>query len=219
MTTLPARPTPNKPVNRVLPPRPLASATIIGSFTLLLYLVEFVNLVGFQGHLERFGVQPRTAGGLLGVVFAPLLHGSWAHLAANTVPVLLFGFLAMAGGLAQWIAVTITIWLVSGLGVWLTGDPGTVTVGASGVAFGWLTFLLVRGVFNRSLKQIAVAAVLLFYWGGVLWGVLPGNPGISWQAHLFGALAGILTAFLVARATRAQARAVGPASAAGSLGA
>jgi membrane associated rhomboid family serine protease len=172
------------------------------TFVGLLYLVQFVNVVAFQGTLARYGVRPRTLDGLSGVLWSPLLHGSWAHLAANTVPVLLFGFLAMAGGMRQWVAVTVTIWLVSGLGVWLTADPDSTTVGASGLAFGWLAFLLVRGLFNRSIKQIAVAAVLFFFWGGVLWGVLPGNPMVSWQGHMFGALAGVLAAWLAARSSR-----------------
>nr|WP_137816299.1 rhomboid family intramembrane serine protease [Gandjariella thermophila] len=173
-------------------------------FIASLYAVELANVVGFHDTLERYGVQPRTPSGLIGVLWAPLLHGGWGHLAANTVPVLVFGFLAMAGGIGQWVAVTVTIWLISGLGVWLTASPGSITVGASGLAFGWLAFLLVRGLFNRSIKQIAVAAVLLFFWGGVLWGVLPGNPMVSWQGHLFGALAGVLAAWLAARASRPQ---------------
>ncbi|WP_407649764.1 rhomboid family intramembrane serine protease [Goodfellowiella coeruleoviolacea] len=184
----------------MLPPRPLQAAVAMVAFTALLYVIEVVDAVGFHGQLDQYGVQPRSVPGLLGVVFSPLLHANYAHLASNTLPVLLFGFLAMAGGLAQWIAVTLTIWVVSGLGVWLTADAGSVTVGASGLAFGWLAFLLVRGLFNRSFKQIAVAAVLFFYWGSLLWGLLPGNPAISWQGHLFGALAGVLAAWLAARA-------------------
>ncbi|KAA2261344.1 rhomboid family intramembrane serine protease [Solihabitans fulvus] len=193
----------------------MQAAVVLVSFTALLYLIEFVDVAGFHGSLDRsFGVKPRQLSGLDGVLFAPLLHDGWAHLAGNTIPVLVFGFLAMAGGLAQWIVVTTVIWLVSGIGVWLTGDAGTVTIGASGLAFGWLAFLLVRGIFNRSFKQILVAAVLFFYWGGVLWGLLPGDQQISWQAHLFGALAGLLMAFLAARASRVRAArtvATGPA--------
>jgi len=81
------------------------------------------------------------------------------------------------------------------------------TIGASGVIFGWLTFLLVRGFFARSLKQIVLALVLFLIWGGVLWGVLPTDAHISWQAHLFGALAGVLAAWMVARADRGRTRA------------
>jgi membrane associated rhomboid family serine protease len=104
------------------------------------------------------------------------------------------------------------IWLVSGIGVWLLSPGGYITIGASGIAFGWLAFLLVRGVFNRGVGQILVALVLLFYWGSVLWGLLPGRPEISWQGHLFGALAGILCAWLIARANRRPAARTGPAA-------
>lgn len=85
-----------------------------------------------------------------------------------------------------------------GLGTWLFGSPG-LHLGASGLVFGWMVFLLVRGFFVRSLGQILVAAALFLYWGGMLWGVLPGQPGVSWEGHLFGALGGLLAAWLVAR--------------------
>ncbi len=200
MTTLPVQ----KQVNRILPPNPVQALIVIGSFTALLYLIEVVD-AAMSGRLDQFGIQPRTLGGLDGVLWAPLLHHGWPHLFANTLPVLLFGFLAMANGVGQWIAVTLTIWAFSGLGVWLVGDDGT-TVGASGIAFGWLAFLLVRGLFTRSFGQLVVAVVLFLYWGSTLLGVLPGNPGVSWQGHLFGAIAGILAAWLVSIANRTTTR-------------
>lgn len=198
-----SRPRPS-PAKRVLPPKPLAAGIVALAFTMLLYLVELVDVI-LPAQLDLAGIQARSLSGLDGIAWAPVLHAGWEHLFANTVPVLVFAFLAMAGGLAQWVAVTATIWLVAGLGVWLTAPPGVVTVGASGLAFGWLAFLLVRGVFNRSAGQLVVAAVLLFVWGGMLWGVLPGNPAISWQGHLFGALGGVLAAWIVARTDRARA--------------
>jgi membrane associated rhomboid family serine protease len=203
VSTLPAT-TEKKPVNRILPPNPLQALIVIGSFTVLLYVIEIVD-AAMSGRLDQFGIQPRTLGGLDGVLWAPLLHHGWAHLLANTLPVLLFGFLAMSSGVGQWVAVTLTIWLFSGLGVWLVGGDGT-TVGASGLAFGWLAFLLVRGLFNRALGQIMVAVVLFLYWGSTLLGVLPGNPGVSWQGHLFGAIGGILAAWLVSLANRTTTR-------------
>nr|WP_209647964.1 rhomboid family intramembrane serine protease [Kibdelosporangium banguiense] len=193
-------------MNRVVPPNPKQAAFVVLGFTALMYLIELID-VALPVHLDRWGIVARSWSGLDGVIWAPLLHGGWGHLFSNTLPVLLFGFLAMAGGLGQWIAVTVTIWLVSGLGVWLTAPSGVITVGASGIAFGWLAFLLVRGIFNKSLKQLAVAFVLFLYWGSTLLGVLPGDPGISWQGHLFGALAGVLTAWLTSRATRVKAAA------------
>lgn len=194
---------PPSPVSRVLPPNPKVAGLVVLSFTALLYLVELVD-AALGGKLDHDGIRPRTLSGLDGVAWAPLLHAGWAHLFANTVPVLVFGFLATATGIARWIAVTATVWVVSGLGVWLAGDSGTTTIGASGLAFGWLAYLLVRGIFNRSFAQLVVAAVLLMLWGGTLLGLLPGNPGVSWQAHLFGALGGVLAAWIAARADRKQ---------------
>ncbi len=185
---------------RVLPARPGQAAMIIAAFTGLLYLTEAMDMV-LGGALDQNGILPRQLEGLDGVLWAPLLHDGWPHLVANTVPVLVFGFLALAGGIGQFVAVTATIWLVGGLGTWLTGSPG-VHLGASGLIFGWLVFLLVRGFFARSLTQILLAVVLFGVWGSVLWGVLPGDAGISWEGHLFGAVGGLLAARLVARPDR-----------------
>lgn len=202
MSTLPV---PTDSSKRILPVKYKSAGIVVLAFTVLLYLVELVD-TGLHHGLDDDGVVPRTLSGLDGIVWAPLLHGGWGHLFSNTIPVLVFGFLAMASGVTRWIAVTALVWVVSGLGVWLTGDSGTSTIGASGLAFGWLAYLLVRGLFNRAFGQLAVAAVLLLVWGGTLWGLLPGNPGISWQAHLFGALGGVLAAWLAARTDRAKAR-------------
>jgi membrane associated rhomboid family serine protease len=202
--TLPAKPVENdkRPVNRILPPNPRQAAIVVGAFTLLLYVIELLDRI-LPANLERFGIVPRSISGLDGIVWAPLLHTTWGHLLSNTLPVLIFGFLAMSSGLGQWIAVSATIWLISGIGVWLVG--GGLTVGASGLALGWLTFLLLRGIFTRSFLQLLVAVVLFLYWGGTLLGVLPGDPGVSWQGHLFGAAAGVLAAWLVTIANRRAA--------------
>lgn len=174
-------------------------------FTALLYLAEAIDTTS-GGLLDAEGMLvPRSVDGLSGILTAPLLHTDWGHLAGNTVPFLVFGFLAMAGGFVQWFMVSALIWVLSGLGVWLVSS--NPVLGASGVIFGWFVFLLARGFFARSGRQIALAVVLFAIWGSILWGVLPSNPLVSWQAHLFGALAGLLAASVVARADR---RAVGP---------
>lgn len=172
----------------------------IAAFTGVLYLTEAVDTL-LGGALDADGIRPRHLDGLDGILWAPLLHHGWQHLVANTVPVLVLGFFALAGGVGQFVAVTATIWLVGGLGTWLTGSDG-VHLGASTLIFGWLVFLLVRGFFARSVAQILLAVALFAVWGGVLWGVLPGAAGLSWQGHLFGALGGLIAAQLVARADR-----------------
>jgi membrane associated rhomboid family serine protease len=186
--------------SRVLPARPGQAAMIITAFTGVLYLTEAVDTL-LGGALDADGIRPRRLDGLEGILWAPLLHHGWQHLAANTVPVLVLGFLALAGGVGQFVAVTATIWLVGGLGTWLTGNPG-VHLGASILIFGWLVFLLTRGFFARSPAHIVLALVLFAVWGGVLWGVIPGTAGVSWQGHLFGALGGLIGAQIVSRADR-----------------
>ncbi|SES37800.1 Rhomboid family protein [Actinokineospora terrae] len=189
----------------MFPPNPVQAVIVVGGFAALLYLIEFLDAV-LPADLDQFGIIARDSSGLDGILWAPLLHSGWGHLVSNTLPLVVLAFLAMANGLSQWIAVTATIWLVSGAGVWLTANPGTVTVGASGLCFGWLLFLLVRGLFTRSVLHIALALVLLGYWGTMLFGVLPGDPGISWQGHLFGALGGVLAAWLVSMGNRSVTR-------------
>jgi membrane associated rhomboid family serine protease len=169
-------------------------------FLALLWAIEAVDQWVFGGSLDQDGIVARQVDGLTGILWAPLLHVSWEHLIANSVPFFVLGFLVLAGGLGQFLAVTALVWLLGGFLTWCTGYG--VTVGASGVIFGWLAFLLFRGVFARSARHIALAVVLLLLYGSVLWGVLPGTPGVSWQAHLFGALAGVLAARLVSSADR-----------------
>jgi membrane associated rhomboid family serine protease len=183
---------------RVLPARPLQALGIILSFTALLWVIEVYD-AATGGRLDYDGIVPRTPDGLDGIVWAPLLHHGFGHLEANTLPFVIFGFLVLAAGLARFLLVTALIWVLAGLGVWLTAPDGSVTIGMSGVIFGWLTFLLVRGFFARSGLQILLAVGLFLVWGSVLIGVLPGQPDVSWQGHLSGALAGVLAAWLFAR--------------------
>ncbi|MGW1682810.1 rhomboid family intramembrane serine protease [Saccharopolyspora sp. NPDC002376] len=199
----------------MLPPNPLSAAVGMLIATAALYGIEFYDRVNPLTNLESYGIQPRSVGGLDGILWAPLLHAGWDHLWANTLPFLVLGWLVLAGGLGQFLAVTATIWIIGGLGTWLFGATPGVHIGMSGVIFGWMVFLLVRGFFQRSIAQILVAVVLFFYWGGMLWGVLPGQPGISWEGHLFGAIAGFLAAWLVGRSTRQRVTSGGPGTLAG----
>ena len=187
---------------RVFPAQPLRAAGAMLSFTAVLWVLEFYDQLTGQ-RLDQDGIVPRTTTGLEGILWAPLLHGGWAHLIANTLPFLIFGFLVLANGIGRFVAVTAIVWLLGGLGVWLTAADNSVTIGMSGVIFGWLTYLLVRGFFARSAAQIVLAVVVFLFWGGILLGVLPGQEGVSWQGHLFGALAGVLAAWLVAPRRRA----------------
>ncbi|GAA4779036.1 rhomboid family intramembrane serine protease [Actinomycetospora chlora] len=184
----------------------MRAAIVMVGIVALLWIIEILDRTVFvaldpPSGLDDDGIVPRTVDGLGGILWSPLLHGGFEHLAGNTVPLLVFGFLVLAGGLGQFLAVTAVIWLVSGVGTWLIGSPGS-TIGASGIIFGWFAFLLVRGFFARSVGQIVLAVVLLLIYGGLLFGVLPSTPGISWQAHLCGAIGGILAARLTVVADR-----------------
>jgi membrane associated rhomboid family serine protease len=180
------------------------AATVIGGFVALLYAIELLDTL-LDNRLDQEGVQPQDRDGLLGILFAPLLHVGWGHLAANTVPLLLLGFLILLSGVGHWLEVTAIVWVVGGLGTWLVAPPHTVHLGASVLVFGWLVHLILRGFFTRRPGQIVLGLVVLFLYGGVLWGVLPGQAGISWQGHLFGALGGGLAAWLTADASNSAA--------------
>lgn len=182
--------------------RGVVAAQVIALFVGLLYVIELVDTV-LGNRLDAAGVEPRDVDGLDGVLFAPLLHAGWSHLAANTVPLLVFGFLILLAGVARWFAVTAIVWVVGGVGVWLTGGEQTVHLGASVLAFGWLVYLLARGLFSRSASHVALGALLLFMYGGILLGVLPGQPGVSWQGHLFGAVGGLWAAWAFGARDRA----------------
>lgn len=179
----------------------MVAAEVILGFVGLLYAVELVDAVA-GGRLDRAGVRPREVDGLDGILFAPLLHVGWAHLVANTGPLLVFGFLILLAGVGRWLGVTAIVWVVGGAGTWMAAGEDTLHMGASVLAFGWLAYLLVRGFFSHSGGQIVIGLVLLFLYGGALWGVLPGQPGVSWQGHLFGAAGGGVAAWRLARGDR-----------------
>jgi membrane associated rhomboid family serine protease len=174
---------------------------LTAAFVALLWAVEVVDRTT-PGSLDRYGIRPRTDEGLAGIVVAPLLHLGWDHLEANSGPLLVLGFLVAVVSVARFVGVLAWSWLVSGVGVWLVGAGGSVTVGASGLVFGLLTYLLVAGFLERRPVGILVAVAVFVVYGSVLLGVLPGQPGISWQGHLFGAVGGLVAARSLARRRR-----------------
>jgi membrane associated rhomboid family serine protease len=164
--------------------------TILFWVVVLLWAIELVDLFVFGRRLDRFGIRPLNPEGLLGILFAPFLHGGFGHLIANTFPLMFLGWLVMLRRVADFFTVATFAILIGGLGTWLFGGPGTIHIGASGVVFGFLGYLLLRGYFERSFTSILLAVVVGIVYGGALWGLLPGVPGISWQGHLFGFVGG-----------------------------
>ena len=219
--TFPVPALPSSPVKKrrtdLIPARWQQALIVPVALIIAMVLVQIANTFDGDWLTRNAGIRPRTVDGLVGIVTAPFVHGGWGHLLSNAVPFLIFGFLVMVNGARQFIAVTVVVWLISGLGVWVVGGSGSVVVGASGIVFGWLAYLVVRGAFNRNAWQIVVGLVLLAGWGSIFWGVLPGANQISWQAHLFGALGGVLAAFLAARGTGARRPKPKPALPAGTL--
>lgn len=179
------------------------AALITGVFVVVLWVLEIVDTA--SGHaLDPYGIQPRSEEGLVGIAAAPLLHFGFDHLVSNTVPVAVLGFLTLATGIARGLLATAVIWVVGGLGVWLFAQPGSNHAGASVLVFGWIVFLVVRGFLNRSSTEILIGVAVFLLYSGALLGVLPGQPGVSWQGHLFGAIGGFLAARLLTTRRRAD---------------
>ncbi|QTZ92678.1 rhomboid family intramembrane serine protease [Streptomyces auratus] len=178
----------------------------------LLWVLEGVDTAS-GGALDSFGIQPREPAELADVVPAAFLHFGFAHLMANTLPLLLLGFVAaLRSGVRRFLAVVLLIILTSGLGVWFTAAPDSNTAGASGVIFGLFGYLLVRGFIERSLLDIGIGLVIGVLYGSILWGALPTDSQISWQGHLFGLIGGVLAAFVFRERARegAAGATVGP---------
>jgi membrane associated rhomboid family serine protease len=163
-----------------------------------MWVAEIVDVAA--GHrLDAYGIHPRDVEGLPEIVSAPFLHVGFGHLISNTVPFAIMGAAIALGGLARVAIVTIIVGFVSGLGTWLIASPNTVHLGASGIVFGYAAYLVSRGLLSKRLTELAIGAIVLAVWGfGLLQGLLP-QERISWQAHLFGAVGGVLAAYALAR--------------------
>jgi len=179
---------------------------ILLGVTVAAWALEFVDLVLF-GFLDQFGIRPRNPVGLLGIAVAPFLHLGFGHLVSNTLPFLILGGFVLIGGRRVFATASIFILGVGGGAVWMLGPAQTNHIGASLLIFGYLGFLLARGVFQRSAFWIGVSLFILLLYGGMLVGTLPGQPGVSWQGHLFGFVAGVLSARVLTTRSRPAAEA------------
>ncbi len=164
-------------------------------FVALIWTIEVIDRAFLGGSLDQLGILPRQAAGLRGIFLAPLLHGSFSHLLANTIPFLILGFLVRLRHKSHFLLLSTMIVLISGLGTWLIAPGNTVHIGASGLIFGYFAFLVVNVWYERSLAAVAPALVVIILYGGLIWGILPIQNGLSWQGHLFGLLGGALAAF------------------------
>ncbi len=169
----------------------------IGIAVAVMWVIEIFDALIMNQSMNGLGIHPREAGGLWGIALAPLLHGDFAHLTSNTMPFAILGFFTLLRGFNTFMFVTLFTTVVGGLCVWLIGESLSSHIGASGLIFGYFGFLVAIGVLERSLKAIGVAIMVGLLYGGIIFGIMPGQPGVSWEGHLFGFLAGIAAAFLV----------------------
>lgn len=174
-----------------------AAGQLIALWVGLLWVLEIVDQAS-DNALDTFGVRPREMEELVDIVPAAFMHFGFDHLIANTLPLLVLGFLAALRGVGRFLAVALIIIVVSGFGVWLVAPEGSNTAGASGLIFGLFGYLLVRGFVDRRITDVALGAVVAVFYGSILWGIIPTDAGISWQGHLFGLIGGVVAAFLTA---------------------
>jgi membrane associated rhomboid family serine protease len=171
---------------------------VVAAMAALMWVVEVVNALDHYD-LNQYGIEPRDADGLVGVVASPFLHGSWGHLIGNTLPFVVMGCAVALKGAGRVIAVTVIVGLVAGLGTWLVSPDNTITVGASGIVFGYATYLLCQGFFDREFLGIFIGLVVAALWGTALLSSLAPQPGVSWQGHFFGAVGGVIAAAALKR--------------------
>jgi membrane associated rhomboid family serine protease len=171
-----------------------------------MWLLEVLDVL-LRGRLDYWGIQSRSAAGLTGVPLAPFLHAGFSHLIANTVPFVVLGLLVAWRTERRMWPVTVTIGILGGLGVWLLGPANVVTIGASGMVFGFFAYLVTSAFLTRHWLDLLIAAVVVLLYGGLVWGVLPTGvgPGVSWLAHLTGAAAGVVAALALAPRSPATA--------------
>lgn len=174
----------------------VANIIYMGCSVIAFWLLEIVDWLVLGGYLDSFGIQPRTSDGFRNILFAPFLHYGFDHLLGNTVPFIILGGLVMLRGFQDFFYVAIIAGVVSGLGIWAFGLSNSVHLGASGVVFGFMGYLLLRGYFERSLVAVAIALFAGFLYGSMLFGlIMPFQPGISWLGHLFGFIGGGVAAY------------------------
>jgi len=181
-----------------LGPDRTAGLQLVVAMIAVMWIAEVVDVIA-GGRLDNYGIHPRDIDGLPEIVSAPFLHVGFGHLVSNTVPFAVMGVAIALGGLARVALVTVIVGVVSGLGTWVIASPSTIHLGASGLVFGYATYLVSRGFLSKRITELAVGALVVGVWGfGLLQGLLP-QERISWQAHLFGAIGGVLAAFLLAK--------------------
>ncbi len=194
---------------------PRQGVILLTAIVAVMWLIEVINTLDSNA-LDNDGIIPRDFGRLWSVFTAPFIHASFAHLISNTIPFVFMGAIIALRGAARLAVVTAIVIVIGGVGTWLIAPAHTVTIGASGVVFGYATYLLARGIFNRSALELLTGALVAVVWGGALLASIVPHYGVSWQGHVCGAIGGVVAAWLLARRARALGAPAGarsPASA------
>jgi len=194
---------------------------VMVGFIGLIWLLQIVNWAGHY-HLDNsYGILPRSVGRLPDIFTAPFLHFSWDHIEGNSGPLFVFGFLAAYRGVTRFLGVTVLVAVTSGLAVWLFQGNNQLTVGASGLIFGYFGYVLSRGLIDRNLIDALAAVVMALSYAYILTVAIPGTPGVSWMGHLGGLIGGVAAGwiFRTRRSARGPGRVKRPAASGGPRGA
>jgi membrane associated rhomboid family serine protease len=186
---------------------------LLTAIVALMWFLEVINSIDHDGLDHAAGIVPRDPGHVWAIFTAPFLHVSWTHLIDNTIPFVFMGVIIALWGAYRLALVTLIVIIVGGLGTWLVSPGGASTVGASGIVFGYATYLFARGVFNRSVLEILIGIVVAVVWGGALIASVQPHQGVSWQGHVSGAIGGLVAAWLLARPRTRAGSGTGPGSA------
>ncbi len=187
------------------PGKAIRALIFVTGFLGLLWLVQLINWADSY-HLDRFGILPHHESHLGDIFTAPLIHFSWQHLEGNSIPFLVLGFLAAYRGITRFVALTLIVAITSGLAVWFFQSSTELTVGASGLIFGYFGYVLVRGLFDRNLIDVIVGVLAGVAYASILAVALPGHPGISWIGHAGGLAGGVLAGWVLRSRRPAAAR-------------
>ena len=171
---------------------------LVAAMVAVMWVVEVIDQIA-GGSLDQYGIEPHDPDGLVGIFTAPFLHAGWGHLIGNTIPFVLLGVTIALSGLVRVAAATAIVVLIGGFGTWLIAPSGTDHIGASGVVFGYATYLIARGLFSRNLLHLGVGVAVVAVYGTTLLTGLAPRDGISWQGHLCGGIAGVIAARLLDR--------------------
>nr|WP_193374804.1 rhomboid family intramembrane serine protease [Nocardiopsis baichengensis] len=176
----------------------IVAVLTVAAFLAAMWIFELFDSVAGGALDAAFGLRSWDTEAPWTIVTAPFMHANFAHLISNSLPFLVLGSLvAISGGLSRFMWTTLIVMAVSGIGVWLFSPPGVLTVGASGLVFGYFGYTVLRGIVERKTIDIVIMISVVIFYGTLIWGVLPQQEGVSWQAHLFGFAGGLLSAWLL----------------------